>query len=136
MRPMNHTPDRQPVRRAAAEHLQAHLKFKDYERKAPALWSLSLAVAAPITSLSDARGRPRGPVGATPPAGAGRCLPGLQATATGVGVRGRSAAVRDRGGRSADARGPDPGPDASSGRAAAVGGGRAGAAGRAGVAAR
>src|SRR5271170_7176296 len=56
MRPNNHTLDRQRVHRAAAEHLQAHLKFKDYKRKAPAqvLWSLLLAAAARITSLSDA----------------------------------------------------------------------------------
>src|SRR5512144_2493846 len=56
MRPQNHTLDRRQVHRAAAEHLQAHLKFKDYKRKtsAPVLWSLSLAAAARITSLSDA----------------------------------------------------------------------------------
>src|SRR5512135_616594 len=56
MRPQNHTLDRRQVHRAAAEHLQAHLKFKDYKRKtsAPVLWSLLLAAAARITSLSDA----------------------------------------------------------------------------------
>jgi hypothetical protein len=61
MRPKNHTLDRQQVHRAAAEHLQAHLKFKDYKRKAPApvLWSLLLAAAARITSLSGACGRLR-----------------------------------------------------------------------------
>src|SRR4051794_34953487 len=61
MRPKNHTLDRQQVHRAAAEHLQAHLKFKDYKRKAPApvLGSLLLAAAARITSLSDACGRLR-----------------------------------------------------------------------------
>jgi hypothetical protein len=56
MRPQNHTLDRRQVHRAAAEHLQAHLQFKDYKRKTPAsvLWSLLLAAAARITSLSDA----------------------------------------------------------------------------------
>ena len=61
MRPKNHTLDRQQVHRAAAEHLQVHLQFKDYKRKtsAPVLWSLLLAAAARITSLSDACGRLR-----------------------------------------------------------------------------
>ena len=61
MRPRNHTLDRRQVHRAAADHLQAHLKFKDYKRKtsAPVLWSLLLAAAARITSLSDACGRLR-----------------------------------------------------------------------------
>src|SRR5437660_11703765 len=61
MRPNNHTLDRNQVHRAAADHLQAHLKFKDYKRKtsAPVLWSLLLAAAARITSLSDACGRLR-----------------------------------------------------------------------------
>lgn len=56
MRPKNHTLDRRQVHRAAAEHLQAHLEFRDYKRKtsAAALWSLLLAAAARITSLSDA----------------------------------------------------------------------------------
>jgi hypothetical protein len=56
MRPMNHTLDRRQVHRAAAAHLQAHLQFRDYKRKTPApvLWSLLLAAAARITSLSDA----------------------------------------------------------------------------------
>ncbi len=56
MRPNNHTLDRQRVHRAAAEHLQAHLKFKDYKRKtsAQALWSLLLAAAAASPGLSDA----------------------------------------------------------------------------------
>ena len=56
MRPRNHTLDRRRVHRAAAQHLQAHLQFKDYKRKtsAPVLWSLLLAAAARITSLSDA----------------------------------------------------------------------------------
>jgi putative transposase len=56
MRPQNHTLDRQQVHRAAAEHLQAHLQFKDYKRKTPApvLRPLLLAAAARITSLSDA----------------------------------------------------------------------------------
>src|SRR3954447_14844736 len=60
MRPKNHTLDRQQIHRAA-EHLQAHLEFKDYKRKtsAPVLWSLLLAAAARITSLSDACGRLR-----------------------------------------------------------------------------
>ena len=42
--------------RAAAEHLKTHLQFQDYKRKtsAPVLWSLLLAAAARITSLSDA----------------------------------------------------------------------------------
>src|SRR6188768_4270807 len=61
MRPKNHTLDRRQVHRAAAEHLQAHLQFRDYKRKTPApvLWSLLLAAAARITSLSDACGRLR-----------------------------------------------------------------------------
>jgi hypothetical protein len=61
MRPTNHTLDRNHVHRAAAEHLQAHLQFQDYKRKTPApvLWSLLLAAAARITSLSDACGRLR-----------------------------------------------------------------------------
>src|SRR3954451_2822432 len=48
--------NRQNVHRLAAEHLQTHLKFKDYKRKTSAqvLWSLLLAAAARITSLSDA----------------------------------------------------------------------------------
>src|SRR5512147_904638 len=56
MRPPHHLLDRNRVHRLAAEHLQAHLKFKDYKRKtsAQALWSLLLAAAARITSLSDA----------------------------------------------------------------------------------
>jgi hypothetical protein len=61
MRPKNHTLDRRQVHRAAAEHLQAHLKFRDYKRKTSArtLWALLLAAAARITSLSDACGRLR-----------------------------------------------------------------------------
>ena len=56
MRPPHRILDRRPVHRLAAEHLQAHLKFKDYKRKTSAqvLWSLLLAAAARITSLSDA----------------------------------------------------------------------------------
>src|SRR5512142_2336056 len=48
--------NRNQAHRLAAEHLQAHLKFKDYKRKTSAqvLWSLLLAAAARITSLSDA----------------------------------------------------------------------------------
>jgi hypothetical protein len=61
MRPPHRILDRKRVHRLAAEHLQAHLKFKDYKRKtsAPVLWSLLLAAAARITSLSDACGRLR-----------------------------------------------------------------------------
>src|SRR3954452_11617155 len=61
MRPNHHTLDRRQVHRAAADHLQAHLKFKDYKRKTPApvLGSLLPAAAARITSLSDACGRLR-----------------------------------------------------------------------------
>jgi hypothetical protein len=61
MRPKNHTLDRRQVYRAAAEHLQAHLEFRDYKRKTSArtLWALLLAAAARITSLSDACGRLR-----------------------------------------------------------------------------
>jgi putative transposase len=61
MRPKNHTLDRRQVHRAAVQHLQAHLRFRDYKRKAsaPVLWSLLLAAAARITSLSDACGRLR-----------------------------------------------------------------------------
>src|SRR5437588_349401 len=56
MRPPHHILDRKTVHRLATEHLQAHLKFKDYKKKtsAPILWSLLLAAAARITSLSDA----------------------------------------------------------------------------------
>ena len=55
MRPPHHILDRNKAHRLAAEHLQAHLKFKDYKRKTSArvLWSLLLAAAARITSLSD-----------------------------------------------------------------------------------
>src|SRR3954452_2751648 len=61
MRPNHHTLDRRQVHRAAADHLQAHLEFKNYKRKtsAPVLRSLLLAAAARITSLSDACGRLR-----------------------------------------------------------------------------
>src|SRR3954463_14212137 len=61
MRPQDHILDRDQVHRAAAEHLQAHLQFQDDKRKtsARALWSLLLAAAARITSLSDACGRLR-----------------------------------------------------------------------------
>ena len=56
MRPPHRILDRRKVHRLAAEHLQAHLEFKDYKRKTSAqvLWSLLLAAAARITSLSDA----------------------------------------------------------------------------------
>ena len=55
MRPPHRILNRKRVHRLAAEHLQAHLKFKDYKRKTSAqvLWSLLLAAAARITSLSD-----------------------------------------------------------------------------------
>jgi putative transposase len=61
MRPPHHTLDRRQVHRLAAEHLQTHLRFRDSKRKvtAPLLWSLLLAAAARITSLSDACGRLR-----------------------------------------------------------------------------
>ena len=51
MRPPHHTLDRKTVHRLAAEHLQAHLEFRDYKRKCSAqvLWSLLLAAAARIT---------------------------------------------------------------------------------------
>src|SRR3954451_1956718 len=56
MRPPHHILDRNKVHRLAAEHLQQHLKFRNYKRKTSAqvLWSLLLAAAARITSLSDA----------------------------------------------------------------------------------
>src|SRR5437016_11956826 len=56
MRPPHPILDRNRVHRLAAEHLQAHLKFRDYQRttSAQVLWSLLLAAAARITSLSDA----------------------------------------------------------------------------------
>ncbi len=56
MRPPHRILHRNQVHRLAAEHLQAHLQLKDYKRKtsAQALWSLLLAAAARITSLSDA----------------------------------------------------------------------------------
>jgi Transposase DDE domain len=55
MRPPHRILDRKQVHRLAAEHLQSHLHFKDYKRKTSAqlLWSLLLAAAARITSLSD-----------------------------------------------------------------------------------
>jgi hypothetical protein len=55
MRPPHRIVNRDDVHRLAAEHLQVHLKFKDYKRKTSAsvLWSLLLAAAC-ITSLSDA----------------------------------------------------------------------------------
>jgi hypothetical protein len=61
MRPPHRILNRNRVHRLAAEHLQTHLQFKDYKRKASAqaLWSLLLAAAARITSLSDACGRLR-----------------------------------------------------------------------------
>src|SRR3954449_12993398 len=56
MRPPHRILNRHQVCRLAAEHLQGHLKFQDYRRKTSAqvLWSLLLAAAARITSLSDA----------------------------------------------------------------------------------
>ncbi|MBV8611786.1 MAG: peptide synthetase, partial [Singulisphaera sp.] len=59
MRPPHRILNRSHVHRLAAEHLQRHLQFRDYKRKTSAqvLWSLLLAAAARITSLSDACGR-------------------------------------------------------------------------------
>ena len=56
MRPPHRILYRNRVHRLAAEHLQAQLEFQDYQRKTSAqvLWSLLLAAAARITSLSDA----------------------------------------------------------------------------------
>src|SRR3979411_3203961 len=56
MRPQNHTLGSYQVHRAAAAHLQTPPQLKDPQRKtsAPVLWSLLLAAAARITSLSDA----------------------------------------------------------------------------------
>jgi hypothetical protein len=56
MRPPHRILDRKKVHRLAAEHLQAPLQFRDYTRQTSAqtLWSLLLAAAARITSLSDA----------------------------------------------------------------------------------
>jgi putative transposase len=56
MRPPHRILNRNRVHRLAAEDLQTHLQFKDSKRKtsAQALWSLLLAAAARITSLSDA----------------------------------------------------------------------------------
>lgn len=56
MRPPHRILNRNQVHRLAADHLQSHLQFKDYKRKTSAqvLWSLLLAAAARITSLSDA----------------------------------------------------------------------------------
>src|SRR5438874_6456134 len=56
MRPPHHILDRKRAYRLAAEHLQAHLQFKDYKKKTSAqiLWAVLLAAAARITSLSDA----------------------------------------------------------------------------------
>src|SRR5260221_11895362 len=55
MRPPHRILDRNRVHRLAAEHLQAHLKFRDSKNKTSAhvLWALLLAAAARITSLSD-----------------------------------------------------------------------------------
>ena len=57
MRPPHRILDRKKVHRLAAEHLQAHLRFKGYKRKISArvLWSLLLAAAARITSLSQGK---------------------------------------------------------------------------------
>jgi putative transposase len=59
IRPPPRILDRNRVHRLAAEHLQQHLPFKDYtkETSARVLWSLLLAAAARITSISDACGR-------------------------------------------------------------------------------
>ncbi len=56
MRPPHHILDRNHVHRLAAQHLQDHLEFKGYERKVTGnlLWSILLAAAARITSVSDA----------------------------------------------------------------------------------
>jgi hypothetical protein len=56
MRPPPRILNRNHVHRLATEHLQTHLRFKDYKRKisAQTLWALLLAAAARITSLSDA----------------------------------------------------------------------------------
>ena len=53
MRPPHRILDRNQVHRLATEHLQEHLKFKDYKKKTSAqvLWALLLAAAAWITSL-------------------------------------------------------------------------------------
>ncbi len=61
MQPQDHILDSYWVHCAAAEHLQTYLQFQDYKRKtsARAFWSLLLAAAARITSLSDACGRLR-----------------------------------------------------------------------------
>jgi putative transposase len=61
MRPPHRILDRKRVYRLAEQHLQAHLQFKGYKRKTSAqvLWTLLLAAAARITSLSDACGRLR-----------------------------------------------------------------------------
>jgi hypothetical protein len=52
MRPPHRILNRNHVHRLAAEHLQTHLGFKDYQRKTSAqvLWSLLLAAAAPARS--------------------------------------------------------------------------------------
>ena len=56
MRPPHRILHRNHVHRLAAEHLQDHLQLQDDKRKTSAqvLWSLLLAAAARITSLSDA----------------------------------------------------------------------------------
>src|ERR1700682_721782 len=56
MRPHHHTLDRDQVHRIAVWYLQDHLGVHAYKRKlsAQVLWSLLLAAAARITSLSDA----------------------------------------------------------------------------------
>jgi hypothetical protein len=61
MRPNHHTLDRHQVQRCAAEHLQAHLQFRDYKRKTTVqtLWAILLAAAARLSSLSDTCGRLR-----------------------------------------------------------------------------
>ena len=68
----------------AAQHLQAHLQFKDYKRKtsAPVLWSLLLAAAARITSLSDACQRLRDAPPTRQLAGDAGDAPRLRRTAT------------------------------------------------------
>jgi len=57
MRPPHRILDRNQVYRLAAEHLQAHLKFKDYKRKTSAqvLWSLRFGIESSYRQMHEVR---------------------------------------------------------------------------------
>ena len=53
MHPPHHILDRKKVHRLAAEHLQVHLKFKDYKRKVTAhvLWAYLISGSDEMFSI-------------------------------------------------------------------------------------